>query len=113
MSKESNVEKIPTSQMPASSNCEHYHSNHHLPDFQIWIRRCSSCGGYDVKDMKQQLKALIASEKLILLDTLSREINGLQTYLLHFDSKDKLVERRDVSKVIQMARATLTQEKNK
>lgn len=48
---------------------EHYYASESIPGGLIhWIRICMTCGHKDDKDLNEQVKTLIRTEKLKLLD---------------------------------------------
>ena len=69
---------------------EHYFSSHHLPNFKIWIVKCSLCDYYDTDDMNKQLEALLA--KQVLAARINEAAWWTKNYKNHL-YKDLLINR--------------------
>jgi hypothetical protein len=55
-------------QQAESVTCEHHFVNEHQPDMPVyWIRRCSLCGTYDAADLREQIDALVTTDRPSLL----------------------------------------------
>jgi hypothetical protein len=56
---------------------EHYYASESIPGGLIhWIRICMACGHKDDKDLNEQVKALIRTEKLKLLAEVRERVVG-------------------------------------
>ena len=87
---------------------EHYYSSESIPGGLIhWIRICMTCGHKDDKDLNEQVKTLIRTEKLKLLSEVrEKAFNGGLSFELD-DSQIVIEVETDLESIITKLEAEL------
>ena len=68
---------------------EHYYASESIPGGLIhWIRICMTCGHKDDKDLNEQVKTLIRTEKLKLLAEVKEQAGEYELNMRGFFDKD-------------------------